>query len=108
MLTHRCHPITHRRRTSALPPVWAEFALDIVLSPTRADEVIGDLRERFPTRLERYGRGKAALWYSLHAVGVIVAESIAVATRLGKSGMEGATWTVRQITETVTLATENR
>jgi len=59
------HSLDHQRRRSKSrlqPPIRAEFALYLLLNGTERDAAIGDLIERYPKVVKRYGKRKADLW----------------------------------------------
>ena len=67
----------HRKRARNKLVSWpsqrAEYLLDLTLSPEAADETIGDLRERFTIRLDRYGSVfLVRLWHWSQAIRIVV------------------------------------
>jgi hypothetical protein len=48
---------------SPQPPTNAEFILHLLLKKDERDAVIGDLLERYPKKVERFGERRAKLWF---------------------------------------------
>jgi len=51
------------RAPDRCPPKIAEFLLAVLLRPSRADAVVGDLNERFDGAVEKFGRHRSARMY---------------------------------------------
>lgn len=46
-----------------VPPLNAQFLLDLFLAEPRCEEFLGDLRERYEKKRKRLDKGRADLWY---------------------------------------------
>ena len=61
--------LTDAKYGSAPPPRSAEFILSLVVSGEDCEAILGDLEERFRTRiLPRYGLRKARFWYRVQVL----------------------------------------
>jgi hypothetical protein len=67
------HEVHARTSQYPWPSLRAELLLDFVLPPKEADEIIGDLRERFAIRVDRYENVSiASIWHWRQVVQIVI------------------------------------
>jgi hypothetical protein len=86
------------------PPTRTTFLVDcLVRDPSRAEEIIGDLTERFNQRVSLYGVSRARSWYRWHAFTIVVCELALLLVEVAKRSVEAVLWMLRKAVEAMEL-----